>query len=306
MKTDEIWKEIIELLFEEFCAFFLPDLAKHIDFQKEVEFLEKERARLFPESEEIGRRVDKLIKVYLKSGQEQWILIHVEVQGYRDTNFSERMFVYYYRVYDRFKQKLVAFALFTDPSPNYKPERYDYEFYGTKLEYSYRHYKVLEQEESELLNQSNPFALAIIAAQYALKAKGNEDQKIVFKLKLIRILLECEYSKEQIRHLFRFIDGLLKLNDEMKRRLFYEELHHLQGEHAMPFLTDVEEVAMEKGIEKGIEKGKLIGEIRTLEFVLQRSQTQEEVLEHKSLEKLILLRDQFKQQLLQRQVPGKD
>ena len=39
---DEIWKEIIEELFHDFCFFFMPDPAKNIDFPMGYEFLDKE------------------------------------------------------------------------------------------------------------------------------------------------------------------------------------------------------------------------------------------------------------------------
>ena len=34
--------------------------------------------------------VDKLVKAYLKDGSEQWILVHIEVQGDEDKDFSQR------------------------------------------------------------------------------------------------------------------------------------------------------------------------------------------------------------------------
>jgi len=59
---DEIWKEIIEELFHDFCFFFMPDLAKHIDFSMGYEFLDKELLKIYPESEEIKRFADKLVR----------------------------------------------------------------------------------------------------------------------------------------------------------------------------------------------------------------------------------------------------
>ena len=38
---------------------------------------------------EIGKRyADKLVKVWLKTGELAWVLIHIEVQASRETNFS--------------------------------------------------------------------------------------------------------------------------------------------------------------------------------------------------------------------------
>jgi len=50
-----------------------------------------------PEKESDTRFADKLIKVFNRQGEEDWILVHIEVQG--DTSkrvqFTERMFRYY-------------------------------------------------------------------------------------------------------------------------------------------------------------------------------------------------------------------
>ena len=58
-----------------------------------------------------GRRMaDQIVKVILKDGVEKWILIHVEVQSENEADFSARMFQYFYRIYDMYEQKIVAFC----------------------------------------------------------------------------------------------------------------------------------------------------------------------------------------------------
>ncbi len=41
MDHDSAWKEVLENLFEDFLAFFFPDLHRDIDFSQPIEFLEK-------------------------------------------------------------------------------------------------------------------------------------------------------------------------------------------------------------------------------------------------------------------------
>ena len=38
-----------------------------------------------------------------------------------ETDFSRRMFVYFYRIYDKFKKDVLSLAVFSDPSKTYKP-----------------------------------------------------------------------------------------------------------------------------------------------------------------------------------------
>jgi len=40
-------------------------------------------------------------------------LVHIEVQGYPDEEFSERMFRYFYKIFDRHGKRVVSMAILT-------------------------------------------------------------------------------------------------------------------------------------------------------------------------------------------------
>jgi len=92
VSRDTLWKGIIEDLAEEMLLFFFPKYVEEIDFSRGFEFLDKELEQILPASETQLRHADKLLKGWLKSGEEHWFLIHVEVQGYADPNFPKRMY----------------------------------------------------------------------------------------------------------------------------------------------------------------------------------------------------------------------
>ncbi|MCS6832365.1 MAG: hypothetical protein NZ521_02220, partial [Flammeovirgaceae bacterium] len=73
MMKDILWKGIIEDLFIEFLLYFYFRWSKkNVDFEKGFEFLDQELHAIYPER--TGKRIaDKLVKVYLKNGQERWI-----------------------------------------------------------------------------------------------------------------------------------------------------------------------------------------------------------------------------------------
>ena len=73
---DILWKEAVSDLISDCIAFLLPDLYPNVDFSKGVSFLEQEFTTLFTESEEKVRYPDKLVKIFLIDGNEEWILIH--------------------------------------------------------------------------------------------------------------------------------------------------------------------------------------------------------------------------------------
>ena len=61
---------------------------------------------------ELGKRfVDKLAKVALRDGSERWVYVHLEVQGSAQAEFAERMFVYHYRLFDRYRQPVASLAV---------------------------------------------------------------------------------------------------------------------------------------------------------------------------------------------------
>lgn len=221
---DGLWKKVIYELFEEFILFCIPDLHEAIDWQNQPEFLQQE---LFKEiiEEKKGKQVaDQIVKVFLKDGKESWLLIHIEVQGNVDANFPERMFRYYYRIFDKFEQDVVAIALLTDSSKNSRPDGYHYSLFGTSVDYNFNVIKFMDYDEAELLSSGNPFALALLAGKYASETKDDERRRYLFKVKLIRLILSDNFVNEKEKHfyvgaLLHFIDYLLKLPKDLTEKL---------------------------------------------------------------------------------------
>ena len=88
------WKQIIDDLFEEFFRFFFPAIHASIDFGRGWRLLDKELAGIMT-GVAIGRReADKLFEVHWRGDREERVMVHIEVQAWADSTFSERMFVY--------------------------------------------------------------------------------------------------------------------------------------------------------------------------------------------------------------------
>jgi len=73
--------------------------------------------------------VDKLAKVYLKDGSEKWTLIYIEIQWYNKRNFPEGCFW----ILDKYRQDIMAVAIFTDRNINYLPDKYEKKVYQTNI-----------------------------------------------------------------------------------------------------------------------------------------------------------------------------
>lgn len=178
---DGLWKKIIEDLFQEFVLLFAPDLHQEIDFTKQPDFLKQELFQKFIEKTKGKLIADQIVKVFLKSGEEKWILIHVEVQGEPEIDFRKRMFQYFYRIYDRFDREVYAVALITNRQETMHTDGFHYSFFGTKVDYEYNVYTFDPNNISELEQSNNPFAAAVIAGIYANKARNDAEKRYRFK-----------------------------------------------------------------------------------------------------------------------------
>jgi hypothetical protein len=82
--------------------------------------------------------------VWLDDGEEAWVVIHVEIESQRDPTFAERMFVYTYRVYDRYHQSVISLAVPGDEDPAWRPNRFGYGNFGCTLELEFPIVKLLD------------------------------------------------------------------------------------------------------------------------------------------------------------------
>jgi len=270
---DALWKELVTEFFPEFLHFFFPAIGKEIDFSAGWETLDKELQKIAPESE-VGKKVaDMLFKVYLKSGEEQWIMLHIEVQGYPEPNFSERMFVYNYRIYDRYRRAVVSLGVLTDRRKGYRPREFGWRLDGFEHVMRFPVAKLLDWEgkEEELEESENPFGIVVLGW---LKGREREEgvrfeERLKLSRRIMRMFLERGYKKEQIRRLFWWIEKVLRLSEELEEKL-EERLREEVGEMSIEVFGYMEEKAYKRGLEQGLQQGIQQGLQRGIQQGLQQ------------------------------------
>jgi hypothetical protein len=262
ISRDRLWKGIIESRFKEFIFFFFPQYADQIDFDRPYEFLDKELAELFPQSAQNVNYVDKLAKLWLKDSTNVWFLAHIEVQGDPIKVFSERMFRYFYRIFDRYNVKITALAILTDDHPNWKPNTFEYDFMGTSNTYKYNVYKVLNQDREKLAANDNIFAIIMLTVYDALQNRESDEEKLQIKMSLARTLLSRGYSIEEVRDVFFFIKYYTSFAEPEYLRTFDSELEQLIDNKTHKemgieeyVISAYREAGLAEGMEKGMEKG---------------------------------------------------
>ena len=227
---DAYWKEIITTLFADFVQFFLPDVHEQIDFSKPPEFLEQELQKLIADKLKKGKVInDKLAKVQLKDGSERWLLIHIEVQSYYEADFAERMFAYFYRIYDKYGPHITAMAIYTGSSKQ-QPDTFRYELFGTEVTYHFNTFSIRQAKEAALLTSDNPFALALLAGKYHLQTRKDVEKRYAFKRKLVTLALEKNYTRDTIMVLLRFVHLTVSLPKTLETKFEKELIKNLKME----------------------------------------------------------------------------
>ncbi len=250
---DSLWKQILQLYFEEFMQFFFPQAHQEIDWTQQPEFLDKELQQVVRDAELGKRFADKLVKVYRVGGQESWILAHIEVQSQEETDFARRMFVYNYRIFDLYNRSVASCAVLGDENINWRPSQFGYELFGCRVNFQFPVVKLVDynQRQSKLEANRNPFATVVMAHLAAVQTRSDRSQRKQQKLALVRRLYEQGLGRSDIINLFGFIDWVMTLPTQLEAE-FWQEYRDFEASKSMQYVTSVERFGIRQGLLKGI------------------------------------------------------
>ncbi|MBC6420054.1 MAG: Yae1 family protein, partial [Prochloron sp. SP5CPC1] len=234
-------------------------------------FLDKELQKIVRDAQ-LGRRyVDKLVKVWLKNGDEQWVLIHLEVQGDPEPNFEGRIYEYHSRLFLSYNCPIATFVILGDERPTWKPQEYRNEIWGCKISFQFPIVKLLDYNErwEELENSTNPFATVVMAHLKAKQTRKNVSQRRQWKLFITKRLYEKGYQRQDIINLFHFIDWVMRLPEDLEES-FLEDIDEYEEDQRMPYINSAERRGIRKGLEQGRQEGREEGRQEGLQKGLQK------------------------------------
>jgi len=255
--NDNAWKEILDKhYFPKFMAFYFPKTYRIIDFKRPIEFLDKEFQKLNLTGEVGNKRVDKLVKVFLKDGSEKWLLVHVEIQASIESSFAERLYTYNYLIFNRYHKDVITLAILTDDNKKFRPEKYEVKYPDTCLTLKFGMVKLLDYRPkiAELEKSKNPFAVITLTYLRLMEAKNDNAKKYFWKFTLIKSLYKKGYSQENVRQLYKFIDWIVTLPFDLEEKLVCE-IKESEEEKSMPIVTNVEKFAKLEVAKKMIDEG---------------------------------------------------
>ena len=253
---DSPWKEVVEHAFPEFIDFYFPNINRQIDWAYGYTFLDKELQKIARDGE-LGRRyVDKLVRVTTLAGEEDWLCVHIEVQGEVDPGFERRMFVYNYRIFDTYDRPVASLAVLADDDPTWRPDRFEYERLGCRHSLHFPVAKLVDYiaDEESLLANPSPFALITAAHLYTRRTRKSPARRFDAKRRLVRLLYQRNWSRQRIIDLFRVLDWILKLPDSLERQL-WQDIENIEGERNVTYVSSIERFAIERGMKKSMQQG---------------------------------------------------
>ena len=280
---DSPWKEAIDLLFVDFMLLCFPAIHEQIDWSVSPKMLDKELQQIAPESEVGVRVVDKQVEVKLFSGVLEWLLIHIEVQNQRTTDFAARIFTCFCRIRDKYDKPLVCLAVLGDESLTWRPNQFSLNTMGCKVDFVFPIVKLVDFriQLDQLEISENPFAFIIVAHLQSIATKGLPPDRLRWKVRIVRGLYERGWTADRVRQVFRVIDWIIDLPVELQKE-FRMNLNAIEKEKSMPYVTSVERLAREEGKQEGV----VLGQIQLLSQLLGADVPSLSKLQDKSLSEL--------------------
>ncbi|MDY4252612.1 MULTISPECIES: Rpn family recombination-promoting nuclease/putative transposase [unclassified Clostridium] len=251
-------KEIVELLF--------PEIYTKINWDIKSEVLDNELLEIQKEifSKEEAEKIisDKIIKVKMKDNESKILFIHVEVQSYSSNEnvFSERMFRYFYRIWDKFRYKyndisdIVGSAIYTYKGAAGKDKRFVYNLPDLHDEIIIYNFRTIDVETLELdsINNENPLKLVFKIAKKLLSTVANDNEIFLAKVELFNELVNYNKVKtiDQRKALVYFLEYLFLIQDDSLSERFKEIKDSTGGIMKMSIDEIREKYLEEKGSEE--------------------------------------------------------
>jgi hypothetical protein len=181
------------------------------------------------------------------------------------------MFVYYYRIFDKYEQPIMSIAVLGDEQADWRPTQFQQELWGCRASLEYPVVKLHEwtSRRAELEASSNPFAVVVLAHLAAQETSEAADLRGQAKVALIRGLYRRGFARGEVLELLRLIDWLVAVPPEVDRDV-WRTLEALEEEQIMAYVTSFERIGHAEGVAAGRAEGILEGKRDLVRHLLQR------------------------------------
>ena len=239
---DGAWKEALRRFLRKILECYFPAVAAAVAWEHPPVWSDKELSQILGQTGRRNRTVDVLVKLRLRDGGEQWILLHLEIQTSYEEDFAERLALYNSGLFWIFKQRVVTLAVLADLREGWLPDEDRFQLADFETRTRFPVCKLIDRLRSDWQDDySLPVQLAR-AQIAALRTAGDPEGRYQAKWQLVRKLYEMGYNAEQVRELFGLIDWMMHLRVDLEQR-FKQELDEFEESLQMPYVTSVERIA---------------------------------------------------------------
>ncbi|MHB2151104.1 hypothetical protein ACX8XP_18865 [Calditrichota bacterium LG25] len=166
------------------------------------------------------------------------------------------MYVYNYRIFDKYQRDVISLALLTDKDAGYPPDLFEIKRWNFNLHFKFPLVKIIDYigYDFEKHYKTNPFSMVTQAYLKTMEVEGDNQQCYRWRKYFLLKLLDLGLRRETIYAVYQFIEWLMVLPEGLEDQL-YHEIKELEEGKEMSLLTIAEKKGMEQGIQQGIQKG---------------------------------------------------
>ncbi len=247
-----MWKGILEDFFADFLRMIFEKADDIFDFSRGFTFLEQELSEIKPGyGVKHPKVVDKLVGVFVKSGEKLWVRVHIEVQGNAHRDFGRRMFKYFSRIFDK-HEPVISIAVFLEKGNKNNTPVYKYSYHGTSVEFIFNTCYVADLDEQKLSRSVNPFSKVLLAAKLVTQRELSVQDIFDKKKAIARQLLALDLPAEKIRRLLDFLIAYVHFEEKEINNKFGAELELLTvKKETMGITEQILDIAKQDGIREG-------------------------------------------------------
>jgi hypothetical protein len=203
------------------------------------------------------REVDILVETKLLSNR-CLLIVHTESQETYQQIFPERMFIYFSRLYEKYRCKILPIAIFSHGRTMSGPDQFIMELPFKKvLTFEYLMVQLKKRNWREFLKQDSPVSAALMS-----RAGYRQEERVQIKLEFLRMITRLELNPAKMQLIVGYFETYLRLGKQEEAEL-EAKIHQLQPKEELKIMeiyTSWELKGMEKGMEKGMQQGMQQGE----------------------------------------------
>ncbi len=247
---DGAWKEALRRFLREFVAQYFPLVDAAIDWTCEPEWCDKELSQVIGQSGKRNRQVDVLVKVRLLTGQEQWILVHLEIQSSYEEGFVSRISLYNAGIYWICQRRVLTLVVLADLRRGWVPDEEVFQVGPFESRLKFPVCKLIDHLDTDWRDNDSLPVLVARAQIEALRTAGDPEGRYRAKRGLVLGLYDLGYNEQEIREIFGLLDWMMHLRVDLEKQLT-REIVEFEEARKMPYITSVEQFAEARGEARG-------------------------------------------------------